>query len=167
MNKIFYITIIMAMVTFVACSNHKGDAEQLYNQTASLSISDSLTFNPLLWTVITTVMDKNKNTMSTLYGNDIAVSHARIDGRSTYPQGATLSLVTWKKQEDKHWFGAKIPQQIQSIELIKYNSLENTTPKPLYEIYQGSPLRLSKGNDPSNIAERIAYITNQKASVIP
>jgi len=167
MKKIFYIAIITAAVTFDACSNQKENAAQLYNQTASISDSDSLTFNPLLWKVITTMLDKSNNTMSTLYGNDIAVSHARNDGGNTFPQGATLSLVTWKQQEDKHWFGAKIPLQIQSIELIKYVSPGNNLAKPLYENYLGRPLRLSNEKNQAIIAERIAYITGQKAMVIP
>lgn len=167
MKKIFFTAIIMMSVLFDACSDQKENAAQLYNRTASLSKSDSLDFNPLLWKVINTMIDKSNNTMSTLYGNDIAVSYARSGAGITFPQGAALSLVTWKQQEDKHWFGAKIPQQIQSIELIKYVSSGNNMARPLYENYKGSPLHLSKGNNPTSDAERIAYISGQKVFVVP
>ena len=45
--------------------------------------------------------------MSTLYGHDDAVRSARSD--LGYPPGSTLAVVTWRRQNDPHWFGAMIP----------------------------------------------------------
>lgn len=167
MKKFFFILTIMTITAVVACSNHEKGTNHPYNQKASLSGFDTLPFNPLYWKVITSMIDKNKNTMSTLYGNDMAVSYARSEGKKTYPKGAELSLVTWKKQEDRNWFGAEIPARIKSIEHIIFDSDENSTAGPVYESFTGIPLRICHNIDTNIIAERIAYISGQKTSVIP
>jgi hypothetical protein len=53
-----------------------------------------------------------------LYGNTAAVQYARSNSQHDYPASAVLSLVTWTLQEDRHWFGARIPQQVRSIESV-------------------------------------------------
>ena len=166
MKNIYFIAALIISATFLACSNHKENAAELYNQTASLTATDLLNFNPLQWKVITAAGNKNNNTMCTLYGNDTAIFYARSGKGNVYPQGSVLSLVTWKQQDDKHWFGAKIPQQILSVEVLKF-SPEGTIGNPVYETYEGTPLRLKKQNAPADIAIRSAYITGLKAVVTP
>jgi hypothetical protein len=58
--------------------------------------------------VITSWIDPKSSTMSTLYGNDQAVDYARTNADQKYPDGALLTLVTWKQMADDHWFGARI-----------------------------------------------------------
>jgi hypothetical protein len=108
----------------------------------------SLKEDPLKWKVITTLIDKKNKTMSTLYGNDIAFQYARRPNGTAYPEHAELAMVTWNQQADDHWFGANIPAQIKSIELVKFN------PEP---VYQGSGDTLT----------RTAAIIQQKMSVTP
>ncbi|MBN9384001.1 MAG: heme-binding domain-containing protein [Chitinophagaceae bacterium] len=88
--------------------------------------------------VITSRIDKSKGTMSTLYGNDIAVAAARKG--IAYPAHSVLTLVTWRQKEDEHWYGANIPASIQSVETVKY------------------------GIDPE---DRWKYMTGLRASVMP
>lgn len=118
-----------------------------------------LPFDPLSWKVITTMIDKKTQTMSTLYGNDLAVQYARHNEGSNYPPGAALSLVTWKQQADDHWFGANIPATMQSVELVKFPVGAGHDMAATYELSEGH-------RADNNASERISYITSQKASVL-
>ena len=55
--------------------------------------------------------------MATLYGNEPALQAAKL-GSSTTTAGETFALVTWKQKADESWFGANIPDEVQSIEQI-------------------------------------------------
>src|SRR6187549_1011852 len=52
----------------------------------------NLPANPLHWKVISASMDTDRATMSTLYGNDVAVAYARSHADHDYPAGAIISL---------------------------------------------------------------------------
>jgi hypothetical protein len=74
--------------------------------------------NPTQWGVIASSIDESSASISTLYGNGAALQYARSNSRHDYPPGAELSIVTWTMQEDGHWFGGRIPQQVKSIEYV-------------------------------------------------
>ncbi|MHA4809744.1 cytochrome P460 family protein [Flavitalea flava] len=80
------------------------------------------------WKVINTSVNKRDQTMSTLYGNDLAVSAARAGTTVAYPPGSVLSLVTWFQKADKHYFGANIPAAIKSIEEIHVANVVSQKP---------------------------------------
>ena len=123
--------------------------------------SDSAALIPLQWKVITSRIDKSNETMSTLYGNDMAVNAARKG--TAYPSRSVLALVTWKQKEDEHWYGGSVPASIQSVEKFTYGiDPEGAS----FEHYEGLPLKKT-ASDPAYAKERIAYITGLKASVIP
>jgi hypothetical protein len=104
--------------------------------------------------------------MATLYGNDIAVRHARGNLQDRYPQGSTLSLITWSQQADGHWFGARIPALVKSVEFVSVDSGSLQPPSLSYLEFKGSPLR--KVASPAGAADdRIAYILGQRASAMP
>ena len=67
--------------------------------------------------------------MSTLYGNDVAVRYARMNPQQDYPAGSVLSLVTWVQREDGHWFGAKIPGPVKSVEFVTVTAGPNNHPR--------------------------------------
>lgn len=142
----------------------RADTLSLYDQAAFLP--DSLASHPLAGKVITSFVDKHQGTMSTLYGNDTAINSARA-GRISYPAGSALSLVTWSQQEDKHWFGARIPGTIRSIEQIVFRGVPGGGAQPSYERYEGAPLKRNPETDPGTIQKRIMYIASRKASVMP
>ena len=81
-------------------------------------LNGALPANPIQGRVITSWIDKNAGTMSTLYGNDVAVQYARTGAQVGYPAGSALSVVTWTQKEDPRWFGGNIPAAAKSVEYV-------------------------------------------------
>lgn len=142
-----------------ACSNNKP--VELYNTKAALPSSPKYNLDGLK--VITSFVNKTKGTASTLYGNDAALKSA-IGGNKTTAANELFTLVTWKQQEDDHWFGAKIPSDVESVEVIKTATSGNSVAIN-YERLEGKALALKA--DTLGQGERIAYIWGQKPSVMP
>ena len=107
--------------------------------------------------LITSTINKNQHTHSVLYGNEIAVQHARSGAPGPYPAGSVLTLATWSQQDDAHWFGAKVPDHLQSVEVVKVNA------NAAYEQYQSPGWKKA---DATLRPDRINYITQLKAAVI-
>ncbi len=107
--------------------------------------------------LISSVIDKKRQTHSVLYGNAIAVQYARSGATGPYPAGAELRLATWSQQEDAHWFGAKVPSHLQTVEVVKVGTTM------AYETYQAPGWKQMSATDHT---DRIDYITHLKASVI-
>jgi hypothetical protein len=127
---------------------------------AALSVSDGVAYHPLARKVITSFVNTRDGTMSTLYGNDIAVKSARAG--QAYPAGAVVTLVTWSQRDDPHWFGGRIPKQVHSIEVLLYD----LAAAPAYVYYEGKTYAKKK-KAPAEMQARVKYITAQKASVMP
>lgn len=136
-----------------------ADTIGLYDQ-AVAALPDPLASHPLTGKVITSFVNTRDGTMSTLYGNDIAVKSARAG--QVYPAGAVVSLVTWSQRDDPHWFGGRIPKALHSIEMLSYDSAA----APAYVYYEGET-RVKKAMAPLEMQARAKYITAQRASVMP
>jgi len=115
---------------------------------------------PLRSRFITSFVDTRTHTMSTLYGNDTAVSCARSG--VPYKPGSMLTLVNWTQREDPHWFGGRIPQHIASAEVTLLSSGGEWS----YRCYEGPGL-IRKDAPAGSSAQRVQYITAKKASVVP
>lgn len=163
MKKSYNVCLIFLLL--LGCVNTETNVDDLINITASRI--DTISFNPLKWKVITSAISNADNTQSILYGNDLAVGFARSNASKLYPTGSKLCLVTWSQQNDKHWYGAKIPYEIVSIELITFDSNSKNSPLKIYEKYAGKPLQKLNEPDSTYKAQRINYIISQNASVIP
>ncbi len=157
--KALYNLMAACMLMFTACSN--STPVELYNTKAALPESPKYNLDGLK--VITSFVNKTKGTASTLYGNDLALKSA-IDGNKTVTANEVFTLVTWKQQEDDHWFGAKIPSDVESVEVIKTTSSGNSVAVN-YEQLNGK--QLAAKTDTVGQAERIKYILEQKPSVLP
>jgi hypothetical protein len=103
------------MLMVCGCSGKKIADEDLYNVQAR--VEAGLPYPVMEWKAITTVVDRGSGTTGTLFGNDAAVSAARAG--VAYPSGAVLGLVTWQQREDPHWFGARIPGSVVSVEFVE------------------------------------------------
>ncbi len=121
----------------------------------------ALPSSPLSSKVITSWVNKQDATMSTMFGNEVAWQYARTNAEMKYPAGAVLSVVTWSQQEDPRWFGGKIPQNAKTVELITVVGPE----KYLYQRYEGSPLKRVAMDAAPN--DRAAYLLSQRAAVMP
>ncbi|HEY0297607.1 MAG TPA: cytochrome P460 family protein [Arachidicoccus sp.] len=157
--KYLHIITVIAIVMWSCSSSNLTPVDKLYNKIASVNTHDSLPENPLNWKIITFMLDRKQGTTATLYGNDIAVDYARHRTVKNYPLGARLALVTWKQQEDSNWFGARIPANILSVEMVTF---DNSMPQ--YNLYQGQPLRLIANQ---SAQFRQALILSYRAAVTP
>jgi hypothetical protein len=126
-------------------------------------LSGSLPSNPMQGRVITSWIDKNAGTMSTLYGNDIAVQHARTSAQQGYPAGSALSVVTWTEQEDPRWFGGNIPAAAKSVEYVTIAEDKHY----IYQRYEGSPLKQVDQEAGVTPNDREGYLLSLRAAVMP
>lgn len=146
----------------VACSEKTNPrVETRLNDDAAL-VGD-LPSNPLQGKVITSWIDKKNATMSTLFGNDVAVQYARTSSERKYPAGSVLSVVTWAQQEDRRWFGGNIPKTTKAVEFVMVNGPGAVS----YSRYEGSPLTKVASVEGSDPNDRAAYLLSQRAAVMP
>ncbi|WP_183564865.1 cytochrome P460 family protein [Mucilaginibacter sp. SP1R1] len=160
--KMHYILLAAIVLMLSACTEHTP-SEDLLNKKAA--IPASFNFSKAGLKVITSSFNRKNKTMSTLYGNDLALKTAIACGTS-YPAGENLTLVTWKQQEDDRWFGARIPGDLQSIEVVKtaHSNTDNGTTIS-YQKFEGRQLAIN--TDTLGQKARIKYIFAQKPSVMP
>ncbi|MEI9999716.1 MAG: hypothetical protein WDO13_11440 [Verrucomicrobiota bacterium] len=75
--------------------------------------------------------------------------------------------MTWDQQDDKHWFGGRIPGKVHSIEFVTVAAGADGQPSYAYESYEGSPPQKSAGLDVVASQPRIDAITGLRAAVMP
>ena len=108
--------VVCGLVLMVCgCGKKKMADGDLYNVQAA--VGEGLPYPVMEWKALTSVVDRGAGTTGTLFGNDAAVSAARAG--VAYPSGAVLGLVTWRQREDPHWFGARIPGEVVSVEFVE------------------------------------------------
>lgn len=131
-------------------------------------LSGALPLNPLGGRVITSFVNRQTGTTSTLFGNDAAARHALTGAGSGYPAGSILSLVTWEQQEDPRWFGARIPAAVVSVEIVTMSAGgAGEEPVCTYRKFAGAPLKevsVDVGRTPHG---RAAYLLLQRAAIMP
>ena len=151
---------VFFVLLICSCSNN---ANMPNNINTKASFPDSLSFSPAGLKVITSFINKKLGTMSTLYGNSLALQKA-IAFNKELMGGELFTLVTWKQQPDAHWFGANIPGDLQSVEVVKTNS-NGATVVINYQRYEGKTLLLN--SDTLYKGERIKFMLDQRPSVMP
>lgn len=153
---------LWVFLCLLICScNYNADLPDNINTRASFP--DSAKFRPAGLKVITSFINRKAGTMSTLYGNQPALQKA-IGFNKEFVPGELFTLVTWKQQADKHWFGANIPGDLQSVEVLKTHS--NGARVVLdYQRYEGRTL--VQHADTLKNSERIRFMLNQRPSVMP
>jgi hypothetical protein len=157
---------LAALLLVVGCTHHPAPSEtDLFNQQAALPAT--LPVPVLEHRVIASSVDRQQGTMSTLTGNDIAVTSARAATSSAYPEGAILTLATWNQRDDPHWFGARIPATPRTVETVSITRDTHGQLVPTYQLFAGNPLQLVAHPDPTQSAARQADILAQRASVMP
>jgi hypothetical protein len=158
---------VASLCLLPGCSRRTPPASDLFNQQAALP--STLPIPALEWKVISSSVDRQHGTMSTLTGNDIAVTSAR-SADSSYPEGSALALITWTVRHDPHWFGARIPARPQAVEIVSVTRGPDGKTLAKYQRFAGDPLtqRVTQlPEDASLAATRKADILSQRASVMP
>ena len=123
--------------------------------------------NPLQWRIITSLADNSSSTMSTLYGNDLAVDYARMHSGHNYPDGSVLALVTWTQQNDPRWFGARIPERTSSVEFLTIGALPDGHATYSYLEYAGTPLKQASAEQTATPSGRALFVLSLRSSVLP
>ena len=166
--RIIFLVNALLLFGIAGCTNEAPATLATLNPSASLP--GNLPANPLQWRVITSVADGSSSTMSTLYGNDIAVDYARTHSDQGYPPGSELSLVTWTEMEDPRWFGAGIPDAVKSVEFLTVSADSKGHAFYTYKRYEGTSWSESGPAD-SDASEtpvgRVAWIISRRAAVMP
>ena len=111
--------------------------------------------------------NRSDSSMSTLYGNDLAVRYARTNSQHAYPNGATLALVTWSQREDSRWYGGRIPDRVKSVEFVFVSVHADGRASYSYEKYEGAPLKKLPATESADANGRAAYLVTQRAAVMP
>lgn len=164
-NFLFGAALSLGILSVIGCTNPYPPVVAEPNQSAVLP--GNLPSNPMQDKVITSWIDRNDSTMSTLYGNDIAAQNARTSQQQDYPSGSTLSLVTWSQQDDPRWFGAKIPARVKSVEYVTIKTGPDHRTSYTYESYAGTPLKKTGEQQGPAPTSRAAYLLSQRAAVMP
>jgi hypothetical protein len=111
-------------------------------------------------------VDRKSHTVSTLYGNDLAIKS--VDARSAFPSapqykpGAVLALVTWMQRDDPHWFGARIPDVPSAVELVTVGP----ELAPAYQSFAGPGLAETHP-EAAAIAQRESFLLNLRPAPLP
>ena len=163
--KALYLLAMVLSLSIVGCASHEPRISATVNQNAFL-VGD-LPANPLQWKVVTSAVNTEDSTMSTLYGNDVAVGYARTNSQHNYPNGSMLSLVTWAQRDDDRWFGAEIPDQVKSVEFVSVGVAPDGRPLYSYQKYEGNPLKRVTSQEDGTLIDRTAYLLSQRAAVMP
>ncbi len=164
-SYLFAAVLSLGVLSVAGCSNPYAPIVAELNKGAVLP--SNLPSNPMQDKVITSWIDRNDSTMSTLYGNDIAVQYSRTSQQQDYPSGSALSLVTWNQQDDPRWFGAKIPAKVKSVEYVVIKTSPDHHTSYAYEFYAGTPLKKTSDQQGPTPAPRAAYLLSQRAAVMP
>jgi hypothetical protein len=125
----------------------------------------NLPWQPLTGNAITMYVDRKAHTTATLFGNEAATQAAQASTASSpaYPAGTTLALVTWTQLADPHWFGARIPDQPHSVELVQITA---TGQPASYRHFTGTALN-EDHPDPTTAAQRTAFIIGLAPARLP
>lgn len=138
--------------------------EVVNNRAAALG---SLSYEPLGWNTITMFVDPKTHMMATLYGNGMAAQAVRARGQAggapAYPAGGALALVTWEQRDAPHWFGARIPNSLRSVEFVQVASKGHTNS---YQRFSGSAS--SEDHPPATTeAERTTFVMRLAPAQLP
>lgn len=163
MNRSHLAAILMTLI-LAGCQAQNARVATTLNQDAVLA--GDMSIDPLSWKTITSGFNPHDSTMFTLFGNDSAVEYARTSGGRDYPRSSVLALVTWRQQEDSRWFGARIPAQPKSVEVVTVAASEDGGTTYVYRSFKGVPLKEIQTSE-MRANERATYVLSKRAAVMP
>lgn len=148
------------MSVLVVSCNSKKEYEPV-NENASLP--ESFDFNAMNLKVVSSSINHKKQTMMTLYGTDSAIDDLKDNAGKVESKERILALITWSQKEDPYWYGAKIPNNLLSVEIIKSQQPFSENSGIVYQKYEGKDLKKVSTDG----ADRIRTILSMKPSIMP
>jgi hypothetical protein len=112
---------------------------------------------------MTMTVDAARGTMSTVYGNDLAMKRVRGGPIDSYSPGSVIARVTWAQREHPHWYGARIPGPVKSAEFVTVGPPSGTGLAGTYQAFAGESMRSTDLPAPELEARRAALIGEQAA----
>lgn len=93
---------------------------------AASRLPEGLPRNLLDWTPVTMYSDSHKHTISVFFvdSREMAIGTPTADG-------SAKALVTWIERDDPHWFGARIADEVVSVEIVR----EGASSEPEYRMF--------------------------------
>jgi len=152
--------VYLIMSVLVVSCNSKKEYEPV-NENASLP--ESFDFNAMNLKVVTSSINHKKQTMMTLYGTDSAIDDLKDNAEKTEGKKRILALITWSQKEDPYWYGAKIPNNLLSVEIIKSQQPFSENSGIVYQKYEGKDLKKVSTDG----TDRIHTILSMKPSIMP
>lgn len=152
--------VYLIMSVLVVSCNSKKEYEPV-NENASLPAS--FDFNAMNLKVVTSSINHKKQTMITLYGTDSAINDLKDNLEKNEGKERILALITWSQKEDPYWYGAKIPNNLLSVEIIKSRQPFSENSEILYQKYEGKKLKKVSTDG----TDRIHTILSMKPSIMP
>ena len=147
----------------------KPNREEVVNNRAA-ALPSNLSYQPLGWSAITMYVDPRTRTTATLYGNDSATraiqslrSAPGVGGEPAYIKGAVLALVTWAQRDDPHWFGARIPDQLQTVEFVRVGAAGVKT----YSRYDAAGQQIQHFTDTTTASQRTDFMLGLAPAQFP
>lgn len=158
MKTPYYLLAIFSIALFAGCNQTTAPAD-LINEKASLP--NTFSISDLHQRVLSSFYNTEDSTNSILYGDKGAEEILQKGERSASP-AFSLTLVTWHQQEDPHWFGARIPGNLISVERLTKANMHD---RLFYQKLSGK--QLIAVNDTSGNGERIRFILSQQPLIQP
>lgn len=156
MRKLVLATFLFSF--FLSCQHPRFE-----NRNEWASFPTSFDFDELNVKAIAVLANPTKGTTSILFGNEQA-SH-ELKTMELTNNDKKLVLVTWKQGDDPHWFGAKIPGDLLTVEVLQTTTSFENINEVAYKLYQGKELILNTENTSQN--DRIVFIKSIKPTIIP
>lgn len=111
--------------------------------------------------VITHSVNKQRETMSILYGNTSAYE-AALAGNGSHRAGEAYTLVTWRYHDNPMWYGSKINGELLSVEQLRVTSADGQMD---YHVERGTVEPVNGRAMPQE--ERIRYLLEHRPSIMP
>jgi hypothetical protein len=120
-------------------------------------------FNDSGLKVISSLINDKTGTISTLYGNESALSHS-INKNNGPAANEVFKLVTFEQQDPPFWYGSKINGALLQVETVKtVQRGAAIIPEYVIEYYGAN----STAHHPADTLARIQFILDQQAAFFP
>ena len=142
------IAILGSFLLLTACKNEKTNGENV-----------RLVFDPGSLKFIASSLNKKKETMSALYGNNQALQS--LSKKSNQPEpGTKMKLVTWKYHENPQYVGGTITGELLSVETVETAPTGTTS-------YRKDISSQEENDQSANKEQRIQYMLSYEPVVMP